>query len=87
MTYEIQEYRAAPEYYLTHFWNYLDILPKLLVLLSITLNLTQGYFLAAETQKNFIASINAICINALWFNVLNFLRLFRNTGYLIHLIL
>lgn len=26
-------------------------------------------------------------LNSLWFNMLNFLRLFRNTGYLIHLIL
>lgn len=49
MTYEIQEYRAAPHFYLTHFWNYLDILPKLLVLLSIALNLSEGYVFAAET--------------------------------------
>lgn len=85
--YELQEFRAEPELYVRHLWNYLDLIPKLLVVLSIIIDMSTGIFVTEGTQSSFSAKLNSVSIFCLWINLLNFLRLFRNTGYLIQLII
>lgn len=46
MSFEVKEYRAEPSLYLQHLWNYLDVIPKLLVLLSISLDLTSDFIVS-----------------------------------------
>lgn len=87
MTYEVREYRAEPEHYLRHFWNYLDVLPKIVVLFSMALELFGELFIDPEISDALIQKLNSISIFCLWINILNYLRLFRKTGYLIHLII
>lgn len=99
---ELKEFRAEPELYLKHLWNYLDVIPKLLVVLSIIIDMSCGIYVTEEsesesggegasvtgdTENPFQAKLNSVSIFCLWINLLNFLRLFRNTGYLIQLII
>lgn len=87
MTYEIREFKVEPEHYLRHFWNYLDVLPKLVVLLSMSLELFGEILMHGDTADAIIQRLNSVSIFCLWINILNYLRLFRKTGYLIHLII
>jgi|LauGreDrversion4_2_1035121.scaffolds.fasta_scaffold129236_1 hypothetical protein len=87
MSYEIKEYRAEPELYIRHLWNYLDLIPKILVIFSVLLDMLSGIFISEEALCYFATKLNSISIFCLWINLLNFLRLFRNTGYLIQLII
>jgi hypothetical protein len=46
---EGREYMLEPTLYLKHFWNYLDVLPKLGVLLSVFSDMLGGIFTDSES--------------------------------------
>jgi hypothetical protein len=61
-------------------WNYLDVLPATLIILT----LVTSYFI---TFPEYERPINAIVGMMLWLKFLYFLRIFRETGHFITMIL
>jgi len=70
--------------YLGDFWNYIDLIPPfgIYIIIFMMIVSTFGYDLPQNTQ----ASIEAIITFFMWFKFLYFLRIFKNTGYLIRMI-
>ncbi len=66
--------------YLTQIWNYLDTLPPLLIYLLILDN-----FIGMNTA--YTATIMALATVMMWLKLLYFMRIFKNTGYLIRMII
>lgn len=53
----------------------------------MALELFGELFIEPESANSLIEQLNSVSIFCLWINILNYLRLFRKTGYLIHLII
>jgi Ion transport protein len=58
----------------------MNFIPRLLILLGISLEYMNGDY------TNLWTSVNAISMFSLWINTLNIFRLYRDTGYLMHII-
>jgi hypothetical protein len=71
--------------YLKSLWNYIDIIPPTLIYMIIAINLS-GY-LGFTVTNSFLRSVHAIASFFMWFKLLYFMRIFRNTSYLIRMII
>jgi hypothetical protein len=69
--------------YFTSIWNYLDIIPPILILVFLPLVLV-GTFDGQNAELE--ATIQATMSLIIWLKLLYFLRIFENTGYLIRII-
>lgn len=77
---EIRQMINTGTEYLTSLWNYLDFVPPIL----ITMIIIQDFLrIKYEVQH----SIHAISCLLMWFKLLYFLRIFKETGYLIRMII
>jgi hypothetical protein len=97
ITYETKQLIKSGISYFTSGWNYLDILPPIILLVFIPLAIA-GYFDKREYPDNpgvlvknketmpLEASLQATMSLMLWLKFLYFLRIFDSTGYLIRII-
>ena len=70
--------------YLTSIWNYIDTVPPLLIFVNIAIDHLDMYFdVDVHTER----ALQAICTFFMWLKFLYFLRIFKNTGYLIKMII
>jgi hypothetical protein len=67
--------------YFTNFWNYIDILPPTLICFSMFISFT-----SAGSNEQMERSLMAVTTFFMWFKLLYFLRIFKDTGYLIRMI-
>ena len=61
-------------------WFFMDVIPKILVIISIILHYIFG-------SEGFQVNIYALAIFCSWLGLMSFLRLNRGTGYLVRLII
>ncbi|CDW78608.1 wd-40 repeat protein [Stylonychia lemnae] len=71
--------------YTCKMWNYFDIFPKFLVIISIILKFFDD--VGALTVQSEINVLNSFASFSLWINLLYFCRIFRRTGHLIQMII
>jgi hypothetical protein len=67
--------------YLLQVWNYLDLIPPLLITAIVILN-----FLEMDNFPE-IRTMHAVAALLNWFKLLYFLRIFSSTGYLVRMII
>lgn len=80
--------------HISDFWNYLDILPPILIISAeiISLNGNLTHVKSAEDAHdehspiNTVRTLYAFTAIAMWLRFLYFFRIFRSTGYYIHMI-
>ncbi len=72
-------------------WNYLDLIPPVLLLIFFPLALTGLFDIVRpdgqREYENLEASIQGTITLLLWLKFLYFLRIFQSTGYLIKIII
>jgi len=70
--------------YFTSFWNIVDIIPPVFILLTVTLNVLDSYAfkVGAEVQ----VPLEALSTLFMWLKFLYFLRIYENFGYLIRIV-
>jgi len=78
---EARQFIGSPAEYFTSFWNYLDILPPIGIYVSFAL-----IFMNLPNYEITERSIQAVTTFFMWFKLLYFMRIFKNTGYLIRMI-
>ena len=66
--------------YISSFWNYIDLVPPLMLAIINVLDII-------GTNSSVQLPLYAICSVFTWFKFLYFLRIFKKTGYLIQLII
>lgn len=66
--------------YLMSVWNYVDLIPPILIIAIII----QDFF---RVKYDFLHTLHAIACALMWFKFLYFLRIFKTTGYLIRMII
>jgi hypothetical protein len=83
-----QLYKQGPVYF-SSVWNYLDIIPPILLLIFIplALNGTFDQLDGVKQNQTLEASLQATMSLLLWLKLLYFLRIFKSTGYLIKIII
>lgn len=95
------EYRAFKRdgffSYWTQFWNYIDIIPPLMILAVVGLDyypenhveLDSGEIHDTNEENIRYAqyALQAIANFAMWFKIFYFLRIFRETGYFVNMLL
>ena len=72
--------------YLTSFWNYIDLIPNILVLCALAIALIKGYTTDKSVNGDVMQwerYLNAIASFFICFRLLYFLRIFRMYGHLI----
>ena len=67
--------------YLYSMWNYIDLIPPILILIIVFCDHFGGF--GIDTDR----SIQAIATFFMWMKFLYFLRIFKSTGYLIQMII
>jgi hypothetical protein len=77
--------------YFTEVWNYLDILPPVMIYIFLFMDL-EGYFEDKDADGNLThmttkAVMQAVMSLLIWLKYLYFLRIFESTGYLIRIII
>jgi uncharacterized membrane protein len=74
--------------YFRSFWNYLDLVPPILILVFIPLALNGTFDKVDEVKQNqtLESSLQATISLLMWLKLLYFLRIFEKTGYLIKII-
>ncbi len=85
-TYQLKTNKLA---YFASIWNYLDLIPPLLLVVFIPLSMA-GTFndeFGIEKNQTLEASLQATMSLMLWLKFLYFLRIFQSTGYLIKIII
>lgn len=70
--------------YLASIWNYIDLIPPIGIFVTIVLDI---YDQKTGGNDALLATIIAIVSFFMWFKFLYFLRIFKNTGYLIRMII
>ena len=83
--------------YMSEFWNYVEIIPPFMILTVVALDFfpenhvenEQGEIHDANEKKVIYAqySLQAIANFAMWFKIFYFLRIFRETGYFVNMLL
>lgn len=75
--------------YFNSFWNYLDLIPPILLLTFIPLAIVGTFDKIDDVKQNqtLEASLQATMSLLLWLKFLYFLRIFKPTGYLIKIII
>lgn len=78
-----------PLKYFTSFWNYIDLIPILLVLSAISVQwiMHMGDIDHYKNSLHLIRYLNAVASFFIWLKFLYFFRIFRNFGHLISTIL
>jgi hypothetical protein len=66
--------------YFAQIWNYLDIIPPILICYTVSAT----FF---DESRPYLRSILAIASLLMWFKILYFLRIYKQTGYLIRMII
>jgi hypothetical protein len=69
--------------YLSSFWNYIDIIPPIGIYVIVAFGVFGSTDLIDETLTRTILSVITFFM---WFKFLYFMRIFKNTGYLIRMI-
>lgn len=70
--------------YLTSIWNFIDIIPPIGIFLMLIANIISSF---VDIDNTIERSIQAIATFFMWFKLLYFLRIFKNTGYLIRMVI
>jgi len=70
--------------YFASVWNYIDIIPPVINFVIIASNIMDGIY---TLPTNVIRVIMAVAVFFMWFKLLYFLRIFKDTGYLIRMII
>ena len=83
-----QLYKSGVDYFAS-FWNYLDIVPPVMILVFLYLALVDHYFddNLNEDRVTVQATLQAIMSLLMWLKFLYFLRIFKATSYLIRIII
>ena len=71
--------------YITSFWNYIDLIPLVLVLSALTLSAWVQF--AESDIAHWQRYLNAVASFFIWFKFLYFFRIFRTFGHLIKTII
>jgi len=72
--------RLRSQAFMYNIWFFMDVIPKILVIISIILHYIFG-------SEGFQVNIHALSIFCSWLGLMSFLRLNRGTGYLVRLII
>lgn len=67
-----------------NFWNYIDLVPPILLIVNISFSISEQ--LGLKSDKSLDVLLQTITTFLMWFKLLYFLRIFENTGYLIRMI-
>ena len=76
-----QLYLGGLEYFKS-VWNYSDLLPPILIIITLSLKLNTFYNENYE-PNNIVYTIHSVATLLIWVKLLYFLRIFRSTGYLV----
>ena len=77
---EFKELIFNPGRYLMSIWNYIDLVPPLGIYILVVLDLI------LETDVRLIKGLQSTITFFMWLKFLYFFRIFKNTGYLIRMI-
>lgn len=76
-----QLYLNGLEYFVS-VWNYSDLLPPMLIIVVVTMKLNFFYNTRYE-PTTYLATIHSFASFFMWLKFLYFLRIFKDTGYLV----
>jgi len=79
---EIKQLFDNPLEYLSSVWNYVDIIPPVGIFTLVAL-----FFLDIKGIEEIERQIQAVTTFFMWLKLLYFMRIFKNTGYLIRMII
>ena len=86
VTNEIKQLGCEGFEYLLSFWNYIDIIPPFGIYILVVIHSLKELKII-ELNDSLVRTILAIVTFFMWFKFLYFLRIFKNTGYLIRMII
>eukprot|EP00347_Sterkiella_histriomuscorum_P006211 403353636 len=87
LTNEIRQVINNGVEYFFSVWNYIDVLPIILIIIVISSHLSQQYNEDNNEPYNFLITIHSVASLLMWLKLLYFLRLFQSTGYLVRTII
>ena len=83
----IQCYRDTFMKHIADFWNYLDIIPPILIVTTEILNFSTSNVSNNDSYDSTIRTLYAFTALAMWLRFLYFFRIVRSTGYYIRMII
>lgn len=82
LTNEVRQLFLGGLEYFKSVWNYSDLLPPMLIIITVSLKLNT-YYNADYNPNNIVYTIHSVATLLMWTKLLYFLRIFKSTGYLV----